>query len=253
MKTATEQGWDGWWCLSRCCGALQPVSQGCGAPASPSVVAQGCSKWQGDSLMPALMMVSWAKVWSQMLCGCRRSVLMWTVASCLLFPLQSAKLALHPARKEGLDAALTGRHQQCGCWYWWQWDLVPRCPVLLPDRLWGVRIGPGRRNVACSLGAVTGPRRVGFPFLPPPGHHAGRLGGHHVLRHGRALLLQLHLLHPPHHREWPRGDGGVSWCCGGRGVAERSRWIGWHRGCEAGPTQQKPACCRTCSFGTALP
>lgn len=33
------------------------------------------------------------------------------------------------------------------------------------------------------------------------GDHARGLGGHHVLRHGRALLLQLHLFHLPHHRK----------------------------------------------------
>lgn len=37
------------------------------------------------------------------------------------------------------------------------------------------------------------------------GHHTGGLGGHHVLRHGCSLILQLHLLHPPHHCECGRG------------------------------------------------
>lgn len=40
---------------------------------------------------------------------------------------------------------------------------------------------------------------------PPPGDHAGGLGGHYVLRHGRPLLLQFHLLHSAYHRECGRG------------------------------------------------
>lgn len=39
----------------------------------------------------------------------------------------------------------------------------------------------------------------------PPGDHAGGLGGHHVLRHGCPLLLQFHLLHSAHHREYGWG------------------------------------------------
>lgn len=34
------------------------------------------------------------------------------------------------------------------------------------------------------------------------GDHAGGLGGDHVLRHGCAFLLQLHLLHIPHYRKF---------------------------------------------------
>lgn len=47
------------------------------------------------------------------------------------------------------------------------------------------------------------------PGAPPPvsgplpalaaGDHSGRLGGDHVLRDGRSLLLQLHLLYPAYH------------------------------------------------------
>lgn len=44
------------------------------------------------------------------------------------------------------------------------------------------------------------------------------MGGHHVLRHGCTLLLQLHLLHPADHREWPRGD--VQLWSGPEGQAE---------------------------------
>lgn len=39
-----------------------------------------------------------------------------------------------------------------------------------------------------------------------PGYHTGGLGGHHVLRHGCPLVLQLHLLHPPHHCECGHGQ-----------------------------------------------
>lgn len=41
-------------------------------------------------------------------------------------------------------------------------------------------------------------------LLASSGHHIGGLGGHHVLRHGCSFVLQLHLLHPPHHRECGR-------------------------------------------------
>lgn len=34
------------------------------------------------------------------------------------------------------------------------------------------------------------------------GDHTRGLGGDHVLRHGRSFLLQLHLLHIPHHRKF---------------------------------------------------
>lgn len=39
------------------------------------------------------------------------------------------------------------------------------------------------------------------PSATSSGHHAGGLGRHHVLCDGCSFLLQLHLLHPPHHRE----------------------------------------------------
>lgn len=39
------------------------------------------------------------------------------------------------------------------------------------------------------------------PSATSPGYHAGGLGRHHVLCDGCSFLLQLHLLHPPHHRE----------------------------------------------------
>lgn len=48
--------------------------------------------------------------------------------------------------------------------------------------------------------ALGGPESA-CPSATPPGHHAGGLGRHHVLRDGCSFLLQLHLLHPSHHRE----------------------------------------------------
>ena len=35
-----------------------------------------------------------------------------------------------------------------------------------------------------------------------PGYHIGRMGRHHVLCHGRSLLLQFHLFHIAHHSKY---------------------------------------------------
>lgn len=55
--------------------------------------------------------------------------------------------------------------------------------------------------------------RVSLSLSTSLGHYAGGLGRHHVLCDGRSFLLQLHLLHSPHHREClldpvGRGDAG---------------------------------------------
>lgn len=57
---------------------------------------------------------------------------------------------------------------------------------------------PNQSGVTAS--GLQGPS-ISLSLSTSPGHHAGGLGGHHVLRDGCSLLLQLHLLHPPHHRE----------------------------------------------------
>lgn len=71
------------------------------------------------------------------------------------------------------------------------------------------------KAVGCTVGPLPGTLRLlralpGGPACPvsgsPPPHsvsaagdHSGRLGGDHVLRHGRSFLLQLHLFYPAHH------------------------------------------------------
>lgn len=60
--------------------------------------------------------------------------------------------------------------------------------------------GPGPlRRPQEALGMP--PAESACPSVSSPGHHAGGLGRHHVLRDGCSFLLQFHLLHPPHHRE----------------------------------------------------
>lgn len=61
---------------------------------------------------------------------------------------------------------------------------------------WGWGQGLWRR-----LQEALGGLESACPSATSPGHHAGGLGRHHVLCDGCSFLLQLHLLHPPHHRE----------------------------------------------------
>uniref|UniRef100_A0A452UGN5 Ion transport domain-containing protein n=1 Tax=Ursus maritimus TaxID=29073 RepID=A0A452UGN5_URSMA len=84
------------------------------------------------------------------------------------------------------------------------WDIPQDASVRTQSSLGVVVLRAGRgpgplRRPQEALGMP--PAESACPSVSSPGHHAGGLGRHHVLRDGCSFLLQFHLLHPPHHRE----------------------------------------------------